>query len=348
MTSDCRKLQQCAGAAPMTAQSIISIGTTMQFSLPSKSEIESAAEIVYANLAATPQYAWPALCERLGAQAWFKHENHTPTGAFKVRGGLVYMQELQRRVPHVKGVISATRGNHGQSISYAAKRCRIPATIVVPQGNSREQNAAMRALGAELIEYGSEFQESKEYAIQLAELQGLHMVPSFHRDLVRGVATYWMELFAAQPDLDLVFVPIGQGSGICGAIAARNALGLRTRVIGVVSSLALGYKLSFEQGRKVESPVSTQIADGMACRVPDEASLQIVLQHADDVVAVSDEEIKAAIKLFYMSTHNVAEGAGAAAFAAALQAGDAIKGLKLGIPVSGGNIDHQVVAAVLQ
>lgn len=320
----------------------------MMFTLPGRSEIETAAQIVYAAMPPTPQYQWPQISEALGAQVWLKHENHTPVGAFKVRGGLVYMQELRRRLPRVTGVISATRGNHGQSVAFAVRRCGLSATIVVPHGNSKEQNAAMRALGANLIEYGNEFQESREYAVALAEQQGLHMIPSFHRDLVRGVATYWMELLTAQPDLDVVYVPIGQGSGICAAIAARDALGLSTRVVGVVSSHALGYKLSFEQKRKVESPVSTQIADGIACRVPDDASLQIVLQHADDVVAVSDDAVRAAMKLLFTATHNVAEGAGAASLAAAMQAGAAVRGKKVGLPVSGGNIDHQLFAKVLQ
>ncbi|MES2070605.1 MAG: threonine dehydratase [Pseudomonadota bacterium] len=320
----------------------------MTFTLPSKTEIETAAQIVYAAMPATPQHQWPLISEALGAQVWLKHENHTPVGAFKVRGGLVYMQELQRRLPQVRGVISATRGNHGQSVAFATRRCGLAATIVVPHGNSKEQNASMRALGANLIEHGSEFQEAREYAIALAEEQRLHLIPSFHHDLVRGVATYWMELFAAQPELDLVYVPIGQGSGFCAAVAARNALGLSTRIIGVVSSHAPGYKLSFEQKRKVEAPVTTQIADGMACRVPDDASLQVVLQYADDVVAVSDDEVRAAMKLLYISTHNVAEGAGAASLAAAMQAGPALRGLKLGLPLSGGNVDHQVFAKILQ
>ncbi|MFZ6647453.1 threonine dehydratase [Undibacterium sp. TJN25] len=320
----------------------------MTFTLPGKAELESAARIVYAAMPPTPQYQWQQISDALGAEMWIKHENHTPVGAFKVRGGLVYMHELQRRLPQVKGVISATRGNHGQSVAFAVRRCGLSATIVVPHGNSKEQNAAMRALGANLIEYGSEFQESREYAIALAEEQRLHMIPSFHGDLVRGVATYWTELFTAQPELDVVYVPIGQGSGFCAAIAARNALGLSTRVIGVVSSHALGYQLSFEQKRKIESPVSTQIADGLACRVPDDASLQVVLDYAEDIVAVSDEEIKAAMRLLFKATHNVVEGAGASALAAAIQAGGAIRGLKVGVPASGGNVDHMVFADVLQ
>ncbi|HZW13273.1 MAG TPA: threonine dehydratase [Noviherbaspirillum sp.] len=320
----------------------------MSNQLPDKSELDSAAQIVYRAMPPTPQYRWPLLDEALGAQVWIKHENHTPTGAFKVRGGLVYMDELVKRAPQVKGVISATRGNHGQSVGFAARRHSLRATIVVPHGNSKEKNAAMRALGVDLVEHGSEFQESREHAMRLAEEQRLHMIPSYHRDLVRGVATYWMELFAAQPDLDIVFVPIGQGSGICGAIAARNVLGLSTRIVGVVSAHALAYKLSFEQRRKLESPVTTVIADGMACRVPDDASLTIILQYADDVVAVTDDEVAAAMRLYYTATHNVAEGAGAAALAAAMQMKGTLAGKRIGLPLCGCNVDHDQFARILQ
>lgn len=315
--------------------------------LPLRDDLESAARIVYGAMPPTPQYTWPLLNEALGAEAWVKHENHTPTGAFKVRGGLVYLHELARRAPQVAGVVSATRGNHGQSIGLASRRHGLKATIVVPHGNSREKNAAMRAFGVDLVEHGCEFQESREHAARLAEERRLHMIPSFHRDLVGGVATYWMELFAAQPDLDVVFVSIGQGSGICAAIAARNALGLSTRIIGVVSAHALAYKLSFEQGRKVESPVSTVIADGMACRVPDDASLALILRYVDEVVAVTDEEVAAAMRLFYVATHNVAEGAGAAPLAGALQLKDRLRGRKVGLPLCGGNVDHDMFARIL-
>ncbi|GAB3543531.1 threonine dehydratase [Noviherbaspirillum agri] len=319
----------------------------MNHQLPDKSELDSAAQIVYRAMPPTPQYRWPLLDEALDAQVWIKHENHTPTGAFKVRGGLVYMHELARRAPDVDGVISATRGNHGQSIGYAARRHGIQATIVVPHGNSREKNAAMRALGVNLIEHGREFQESREHAMQLAEERSLHMIPSYHRDLVRGVGTYWMELFTAQPDLDVVFVPIGQGSGICGAIAARNALSLSTRIVGVVSAHALAYKLSFEQRRKLESPVSTVVADGMACRVPDDTSLGIILKYAEDIVAVSDDEVAAAMRLYFIATHNLAEGAGAASLAAALQRKDGLRGRRVGLPLCGGNVDHDQFARIL-
>lgn len=319
----------------------------MTFQLPNKTELDSAARIVYDAMPPTPQYSWPLINHALGAEAWIKHENHTPTGAFKVRGGLVYMHELVQRLPQVRGVISATRGNHGLSIGYAVRRHGLTASIVVPNGNSKEKNAAMRALGVELIEYGNEFQESREYAARLGKERDLHMIPAFHRDLVRGVATYWCELLSAQPDLDIVFVPIGMGSGIGAAVAARNALGLCTKIIGVVSAHALSYKLSFEQERSIASPVSTVIADGMACRVPDDAALDVMIKFVDEIVAVTDDEVAAAMKLYYSATHNVAEGAGAAALAAAMQMKQALKYRKVGLPLCGGNVDSDLFASIL-
>lgn len=319
----------------------------MMSSLPTREQLEAAASTVYRAMPATPQYSWPLLNEALGTEVWVKHENHTPTGAFKVRGGVVYMEALARRAPGIAGVISATRGNHGQSVGFAARRQGMQATIVVPHGNSREKNAAMRSLGVNLIEHGSEFQESREHAIRLAEERRLHMIPSCHPDLVSGVASYWMELFTARPDLDIVFVPIGQGSGICGAIAARRALGRSMRIVGVVSAHALAYKLSFEQKRKLESPVTTVTADGMACRVPDDWSLEIIMKYADDIVAVSDAEVEAAMRLYYVATHNVAEGAGAAGLAAAMQQKERLAGLKVGVPLGGGNVDYDQFARIL-
>jgi len=317
--------------------------------LPTHAEIELAAKAVYAAMPATPQYSWPLLNAALGTEAWVKHENHTPTGAFKIRGGLVYLQNLAQRPPaqKVRGVISATRGNHGQSVGFAARRYGIAATIVVPQGNSKEKNAAMQALGVTLSEHGKEFQESREHAAMLAERDALHMIPSFHRDLVSGVATYWMELLRAQPDLDVLFVPIGQGSGVCAAVAARRALNVRTRIIGVVSAHALAYKLSFDSRSKMESPVTTLIADGMACRVPDEASLAVILDQVDEVIAVSDDEVADAMKLYFTATHNVAEGAGAAALAAAMQIRHRLQGQRIGLTLSGGNVDHDMFAQIL-
>ncbi len=319
----------------------------MTYSLPTKSELDAAAAIVYARMAPTPQYAWPLLCEVLGTEVWLKHENHTPTGAFKVRGGLVYLHELMQREPKLKGIISATRGNHGQSIAYAAQPYGVSSQIVVPRGNSVEKNAAMRALGANLIEFGDDFQESREHAIALSQEHGWHMVPSIHHDIVCGVASYWTEFFTAQTNLDVVYVPIGQGSGICAAVAARNALGLQTAIVGVVSSHALAYKRSFEQNALIESPVSTVLADGMACRKPDAWAMQVIRDQVSAIVAVSDDEVANAMKHIFLATHNVAEGAGAAAFAAALQAKDSLKGMKVGISLSGGNVDHDVFARSL-
>ncbi len=315
--------------------------------LPNKSELENAAQIVYQAMPPTPQYSWPLLNEALGTEVWVKHENHTPTGAFKVRGGLVYIYQLARRAPQVRGVVSATRGNHGQSVGFAVRRHGLQATIVVPHGNSKEKNAAMRALGVSLIEHGNEFQECREYAACLADRERLHMIPSYHSDLVSGVATYWMELLSAHPDIDTIFVSVGQGSGICAAITARNALGLSTRIIGVVSAHALAYKLSFEQRRKIESPVNTIIADGMACRVPDDIALEIIMKYVDDIVAVTDEEVAAAMRLYYVATHNVAEGAGAAPLAAAMQMKSQLRGRKIGVPLCGGNVDHDQFARIL-
>ena len=320
------------------------------FYLPTLAELESAAAVVYGAMPATPQYSWPLLNEALGATAWIKHENHTPVGAFKVRGGLVYMDALARRLPGIKGIISATRGNHGQSLAFAASRHGWSTTIVVPHGNSVEKNAAMASLGAQLIEHGADFHEAREHARMLAERDGLHIVPSYHPDLVAGVATGWLELFRAQPDLETVLVPIGQGSGICAAVAARQALGLKTRIIGVVSRHAPAYQLSFAARHSVEAPVTTVLADGMACRTPDPESLEIILECVDDVVSVTDDDIARAMRLYYRATHNLAEGAGAAALAAAMVLKDdpRIRGRRLGLPLTGGNVDAELFRRILQ
>ncbi len=318
--------------------------------LPTIRELDAAAATVYEAMPPTPQYSWPLLNEALGTEAWIKHENHTPTGAFKVRGGLTYLKALRQRMPDLPGVITATRGNHGTSIAFGSKRYGIKATIVVPRGNSQEKTAAMRSFGADVIEFGQDFQESREHAQMLAGRDGLHMLPSFHNDLVAGVASYWLELMRAQPELDMVIVPIGQGSGIYGAIAARHALGRKLDIIGVCSAHALGYRLSFEAGRLIESPVSTVIADGMACRVPDPDSLAAVLECANDVLTVTDDEVARAMRLYYRATHNLAEGAGAAALAAALQLRDKgqLAGRKVGLPLSGGNVDAALFGHILQ
>ena len=313
----------------------------------SRAEIEAAQRTVYAAMPPTPQYAWPLLGERLGAEVWVKHENHTPLGAFKVRGGLVYMAGLKAREPQCRGVIGATRGNHGQSVAFAARRHGLSATLVVPHGNSVEKNAAMRALGAELVEHGADFQAAREQAVVLAQQRGLHSVPSFHRDLVAGVASYWMEFFGAvQPDV--VFVPVGLGSGICACIAARALTAATgTRIVGVVSAHATAYLDSYRTGHPVEAPVSTQLADGMACRVADEEPLAMMLREVDDVIAVTDDEVAAAMRLMFSATHNVAEGAGAASLAAALQQCGRWQGRTIGVTLCGGNVDRDVFAKVL-
>jgi threonine dehydratase len=314
--------------------------------LPGPDELLSALQLVRAQLPPTPTIRWPLLEQRLGTPVYVKHENHTALGAFKLRGGEVYLHGLQHREPGLRGVISATRGNHGQSIARAAVRRGLSATIVVPKGNSVEKNAAMRALGATLIEHGDDFQQSREHAASLAERLGLHMVPSFHRDLVRGVASYWIEFFErVQPDL--VLVPIGMGSGICACAAARSLTGAASRIIGVVSSHATAYKDSFAAGRAIEAPVSTLLADGMACRVPDDEALAIIRREVDDIVAVSDDEVAEAMRIYFSDTHNVAEGAGAAPLAAALQQREAFAGRSLGLALTGGNVDRAVFARVL-
>ena len=315
--------------------------------LPSLADIEAAATVVYRDFPPTPQYRWGLLSERLGTECWLKHENHTPVGAFKIRGGLTYFDQLARRGPLPSEVISATRGNHGQSMGWAARRHGVACTIVVPRGNSLEKNAAMRALGVTLVEHGDDFQEAREHALHLAQERGAHMVPSFHPDLLRGVATYWWEFLRAVPQLDVVYVPIGQGSGACSAIAAKRALGHGVRIVGVVSRHATTYADSIAAGRVIEAPVTTQLADGMACRVADQAALDILIPHLDHVVQVSDAEVAAAMRALFTDTHNVAEGAGAAALAAALQERESLRGLCVGLALTGGNVDAPVFSEVL-
>lgn len=313
----------------------------------SLTEIEAAAALVHAAMPPTAQYAWPLLAQRAGCEVWVKHENHTPTGAFKVRGGLVYMDRLKRGTPQPKGVVSATRGNHGQSIALAAARNGIAATILVPHGNSVEKNAAMRAFGAKLVEAGHDFDAAKEAAMQLARERGLTMVPSFHRDLVAGVASYALELFRAAPPLDTVYVPIGLGSGICGTIAVRDALGLTTKIVGVVSTKAPAYALSFAAGKVVATNSADTMADGMAVRGPDAEALDIILKGAERIVQVSDVEIGTAMRAYYEDTHQLTEGAGAAALAALLQERDRFAGKRVGLVLSGGNIDRPVYLRML-
>ena len=315
--------------------------------------LQAAARSVQAVLPPTPQYRWPqleaAFAQRPGdgTQLWLKHENHSPVGAFKLRGGLVYFDRLAAAGRLPAGVVSATRGNHGQSIAFAAARHGVPVLIVVPHGNSREKNAAMRALGADLVEAGEDFQAAREQAQALAAQRGWLMVPSFHPDLVAGVASYALELLAAAPALDQVYVPIGLGSGACGLIAARDALGLATRIVGVVSTGAPAYALSLARGRPVSHAVTTQLADGMACRTPEADALAMLQGGLARVVSVSDGEVAQAMRQLFETTHQVAEGAGAAALAAAWQQRDRLAGQRTALVLSGGNVDRDVFAGVL-
>jgi threonine dehydratase len=315
--------------------------------LPELDEIREAQKLIYSIMQPTPQLSWPLLNQRLGATLWVKHENHTPIGAFKARTAVVYAAELFRKSSGIKGLITATRGNHGQSVALAGQRFKVPVTIVVPLENSAEKNAAMRAQGANLVEFGNDYQEAREHAARLATEQGLHVVPIYHRDMVKGVASYWVELFSAVSDLDVVYVPIGMGSGICAGSAVRNGMGLKTKLVGVVSEGAPAYALSFEAGRKIEAPVTTTIADGIACRMPDDGALEIMSQNVERIVVVSDDEIRAAMKIYFTDTHNVVEGAGAAPLAAALKEKEALRGKRVGVIVTGGNVDHDIFAKVL-
>src|ERR1700683_3586974 len=315
--------------------------------LPTIDEIKQAQQLVYEVMPPTAQFVWPLLCERLGGEVWVKHENHTPIGAFKARTAVVYTAQLFRDGQRLPGLVTATRGNHGQSVALAASRFKVPAHIVVPRGNSAEKNAAMRTQGGNLIEFGSDFQESKEHAQTLAAKRGWHFVPSYHRDIVKGVATYWLEFFSAVADLDIVYVPIGQGSGICSLSAVLQGLNLKTRIVGVVAEGAPAYALSFEAGRKVAAPVTTLLGDGMACRVPDDASLEVVLENVDRVLRVSEEEIGQAMKSYFTDAHNIVEGAGAAGLAAALKEKHSLRRKRVGLVATGGNVDHDVFAKIL-
>lgn len=315
--------------------------------LPTLDEIREAQALVYSVMPPTPQISWQLINQRLEASVWIKHENHTPTGSFKARTAIVYAAELFKHSTGIRGLISATRGNHGQSVALAGQRFNVPVTIVVPHGNSAEKNAAMRGQGATLIEFGSDYQAAREHAAMLAAEQRLHFVPPFHRDIVKGVASYWVELFQAVPDLDVVYVPVGMGSGIVAGCAVRNGMGLKTKIVGVVSDGAPAYALSFAAGKKIEAPVTTQIADGMACRIPDDEALEIMLRNVDHIVTVSDDQIRRAMKIYFTDTHNAVEGAGAAALAAALKEKPSLAGKRAGLILSGGNVDHDIFARVL-
>jgi len=310
-------------------------------------ELEAAAAVVYAAMAPTPQQRWPLLDERCGLPVWVKHENQTPVGAFKVRGGLVYFDELRRSNSGVTGVVAATRGNHGQSVAFAAARYGMSSAVVVPHGNSTSKNRAMRALGAELIERGHDFQDALEAAGGIAAERGWHLMPSFHPLLVRGVASYSLELLRGVPEIETLYVPIGLGSGICGAIAVRDALGLSTRIVGVVSAAAPAYARSLERGRAVSCDATTRIADGVACRTPDPEALALIRAGVERVVEVTDDEVEDAMRAIYEDTHNVAEGAAGVALAGLYQERNRLRGTTAAVVLTGANVDSQLLAPIL-
>jgi threonine dehydratase len=321
--------------------------------IPSLAEIRDAQALVYSHMPPTPQYTWPLINERLSAgaepktEAWIKHENHSPVGAFKLRGALVYLDWLKKTQPGLAGVVAATRGNFGQGVAMAARLLKLKAAIVVPHGNNKEQNRAIMAQGAELIEHGHDFQASLEFAATLAADRGYAMVESFHERLIMGTATFALELFQAAPPLDTVYVPIGLGSSICGVAAARKALGLVTEIVGVVAAESPSYALSFRQRKIVEAPSRTAIADGQSCRTPNAQALEIIWENVARIVEVTDAEIAQAMRAYFQDTHNLAEGAGASALAAALKEKDSLAGKRIGVILTGGNVDHETFAKVL-
>lgn len=312
-----------------------------------RQELEEAARLVHSVMPPTPQYPWPKLSQRSGCTVWVKHENHTPTGAFKVRGGITYLHALRAAEPDVTGVISATRGNHGQSIAYAAQRARLAATLYVPFGNSPDQNASMAAFGAHVVEHGRDFDEARQEAHRVASLRGLHFVPSFHRNLVIGVASCALEFLTAAPQLDVVYVGIGMGSGICALIAMRDLLGLPTQIVGVCAARAPSSALSFRAGHPVPTPSARTFADGLATREPDATAIATLRTGAARVVEVSEDAIAAAMRIYFDDTHQVVEGAGAAPLAAFLQESAQLAGKQVGLILSGGNIERARFLQVL-
>jgi threonine dehydratase len=315
--------------------------------LPSLAQIRDAQTVVYRHMPPTPQYSWPLLNDRLRAETWIKHENHTPVGAFKLRGALVYMDWLKQTQPALTGVVAATRGNHGQGVGMAARLADLRAVIVVPHGNSKEKNRAMLAQDVELVEHGQDFQESLEFARRLADDLDFAMVDSFHERLVMGTATYALEFFEGAPALDTVYVPIGLGSSISGIAATRNALNLKTEIVGVVATQSPSYSLSFQQKKIVEAPSQTAIADGLACRTPNPLAMEVIWENVARIVEVTDNEIASAMRMIYEDTHNLAEGAAAAAFAGALKEKERHSGKRIGIVLTGGNVDREIYAEVL-
>jgi threonine dehydratase len=310
-------------------------------------DLDEATRIVRRHVPVTPAYRWPLLERVTGAPTWVKHENATPTGAFKVRGGLVYVERLLASGRPVRGLVSATRGNHGQSLAYAGRAHGLPVTIVVPEGNSPDKNDAMTGFGAELVVQGHDFQVAREHAASLAAERGLELVPSFHRDLVAGVATGAAELHDQAGALDVVYVPVGQGSGICAHLAIRDLLEVATEVVGVVAEGAPAHALSFEAGAPVTTPEAHTFVDGVATRVPDADAVAAMVAGAARFVQVADDATRAAMRLLWRTTHQMPEPAGAIALAGLLADQGRIPGSRSAVVMTGGNCDTALVGAVV-
>ena len=310
-------------------------------------EIMKARNVIYRHLKPTPLIHHRPLSEITGFQTYVKHENHNPTGAFKVRGGLNLIASLPQE-ERKRGVITATRGNHGQSIAMASRIFGIPCTILVPHGNNPEKNRAMRGFGAELVEYGRDFDEARQRAEEIREQKGLRYIHVANEPLlINGVGTYSLEIFEELPDVDVIIVPIGGGSGACGAIAVCQALSPKVKVIGVQAEKAPSVYLSWREGRIIETESADTFADGLATRVPFEMTFNIIRSGISDIVTISEEEIKSSIRLLLETTHNLAEGAGAASLAAGLKIRDQLRGRKVVIILSGGNIDVATLKWIL-
>ncbi len=314
---------------------------------PSYDDVLRAREIVTRYLPRTPVFSYPALSERLGCELFIKHENHQPVGAFKVRGGINLLASLSPE-ERARGVISATRGNHGLSLAYAGRLFDTRVVLVVPHGNNPEKNDAMRAWGAELIEHGVDFDEARQHVEELARMQGLRYVHSANEPLlIAGVGTYALELFEDVPRLDTVIVPVGLGSGICGTCLVRGELSPETRVIGVQAERAASIYLSWREKRIVTTDSADTIADGLATRVPAELTLELIWREVDDFVTVSEEGLARAIRDLLRYTHNLAEAAGAAGLAALDRLREQVEGTRVAIILTGGNIDAETLRSVL-
>ena len=310
-------------------------------------DVYSARRLVYRTLRPTPLLQHPLLNEATGLDVYVKHENHNPTNAFKVRGGLNLIGNLtaaERR----SGVITASTGNHGQSIAMACRRESVPCTVVVPENNNRDKNAAMRAYGATLLEIGRDFDEAREYVERVVREKGLRYVHSANEPLlIAGVATYALELFEELPEVDVVVVPIGGGSGACGCALVRTWLGSRARVIGVQAAGADAFTRSWRTGTRVTGEVADTFAEGIATRWTFDLTYGILREHLDDIVTLDEQELAEGIRLALVATHNLAEGAGAASLAAAMKLRDQLAGRKVACIMTGGNLAAGTLKRVL-